>query len=204
MQTLSHISSQRPARPGGASARRGLAPLLAALLLAAAPALAQTADAPGGDLIRAPLEMDEAGIYCPTDHVSKEPAPDTESGYILLTEGNPQLALTSRVVPAYIGLSFGLRIRLAPGTPPGPYIFTVRHPPVGPRQVTVESWDPALSSNWGVRSFNFEFDRELVPGTWSFEVHQGDELLLRQSFEVVPAMQAPAAIDICFGNSFVS
>ncbi|MBY5973980.1 DUF3859 domain-containing protein [Ferrimonas balearica] len=200
MQILSHISSQRPARlSGGASARQGWAALLAALLLAG-PAAAQT----DPDMIAPPLEMDEAGIYCPADHVSKEPAPNTESGYILLTEGNPELALTSRVVPAYIGISFGIRIRLAPGTEPGPYLFTVRHPPIGPRQVTVESWDPALSANWGVRSFNFEFDREMVPGTWTFEVSRGDETLLRQSFEVVPAMQAPAAIDICFGNSFVS
>lgn len=167
-------------------------------------ALAEASATIPGDILRAPLELDEAGIYCPTDHVSKEAAPDTESGYILLTEGNPQLVMASRVVPAYIGISFGIRIRLAPGTEQGGYTFTVSHPPIGPRQVTRESWDPGLSTSWGVRSFNFEFDRELVTGTWTFEVLRGEEVLLRQSFEVVPPMVAPDAIDLCFGDSFVS
>ena len=69
--------------------------------------------------------------------------------------------------------------------------------------MTTESWNPGLNDSWGVRSFNFEFDRELVTGTWTFEVSRGDELLLRQSFQVVPPMQAPEAIDICFGNTFI-
>lgn len=199
------IRALGPVLPGGAKAFLRGALLCLALPTLAQPLLAE-GTAPGlpGDILEPPLELAEAGIYCPADHVAREPAPDTESGYILLTDENPELALSTRVVPAYIGISFGIRIRLAPDTPPGPYVLTVRHPPVGPRQVTVESWNPALDSRWGVRSFNFEFDRELVTGTWTFEVWQGDELLLRQSFQVVPPMQAPEAIDICFGNTFLS
>ncbi|MBR9764025.1 MAG: DUF3859 domain-containing protein [Rhodobacteraceae bacterium] len=186
--------------------RGGLAGMLRGATLLLLPALPATAEGttPLADILLPPLEMNEAGIYCPADHVAREPAPETESGYILLTEENPELVLASRVVPAYIGISFGIRIRLAPEAAPGPYLFTVRHPPVGPRQVTTESWNPALASRWGVRSFNFEFDRELVTGTWTFEVSRDDVVLLRQSFEVVPPMQAPEAIDLCFGNTFVS
>ncbi len=201
MRGAAHFPKAPP--PASRGGIRTFARGAALWLLSALPAAAQ-GTAPLADILLPPLEMSEAGIYCPADHVAKEDAPDTESGYILLTEENPEMVLSSRVVPAYIGISFGIRIRLEPGAPLEPYVFTVHHPPVGPRQVTTESWNPALDSRWGVRSFNFEFDRELVTGTWTFEVSRDDVVLLRQSFEVVPPMQAPEAIDICFGNTFVS
>ncbi|QPM91014.1 DUF3859 domain-containing protein [Pseudooceanicola algae] len=159
---------------------------------------------PSRDFVSAPIELEEAGVYCPVDHVGRAAAPDTESGYILLMEGDQRVALHSRVVPASLGISFGVRIRHAPGAPMGNYRMVVTHPPYGPRNISVESWDPNISTGWGVRSFQFEYDRELQVGPWSMELYQGDDLLMRQSFQVVPPQEAPEAIEICFGGTFIS
>jgi hypothetical protein len=184
---------------------------LAVLLSTLAPTIALSqglaevaSSATSRDFIRAPLEMEEAGIYCPSAHVGTEPAPETESGYILLMAGDQRVALNSRTVPAHLGISFGVRIRLAPGSEASDYRMVVLHPPYGPMDITQESWDPNLRDDWGVRSFQFEYEREMQPGLWAFEVHRGDEVLMRQSFTVVPMADAPEAVDLCFGGTFLS
>ncbi|WP_158585628.1 DUF3859 domain-containing protein [Pseudooceanicola sediminis] len=164
----------------------------------------RSSTATGQDFVRAPVEMAEAGIYCPSDHVGTEPAPETESGYILLMAGDQRVALHSRTVPAHLGISFGVRIRLTPGSDTRNYRMVVQHPPYGALDITQEIWDPNLRGDWGVRSFQFEYEREMQPGLWSFEVHRGDEVLMRQTFNVVPMSEAPEAIDLCFGGTFLS
>lgn len=165
---------------------------------------ARSTSATSGDFVTAPIEMEEAGIYCPSDHVGTEPAPETESGYILLMAGDQRVALHSRTVPAHLGISFGVRIRLAPGVDAGDYRMVVQHPPFGPMDITHESWDPNLRDDWGVRSFQFEYEREMQIGLWSFEVQHGDKVLMRQTFNVVPMADAPEAVDLCFGSTFLS
>lgn len=179
---------------------------MAGVMLAAPPALAEvkTPAVPQHDFVRAPVQMEEAGIYCPMDNLGTAPAPQTESGYILLMEGDQRVAVHDRLVPAQLGISFGVRIRLAPGTPADGYRMVVKHPAYGPSDMTMQSWDPNIGTGWGVRSFQFEYDRELQPGLWSMELYKEDTLMMRQSFQVVPPAQAPDAIDICFGNTFIS
>ncbi|WP_163847292.1 DUF3859 domain-containing protein [Pseudooceanicola aestuarii] len=175
----------------------GLGGAFACLLCPAA--LAQSAD-----FIAPRLELSEAGIFCPIPSAGTAPAPGTESGVINLIDGDHRVALHDHRVPAHIGLSFGIRIRLAPGAPPGPYSVVLTHPPVGPRAVTREVWNAEIGTDYGVRLFEFEFDRELRPGAWVFEITDGTTTYLRQSFEVVPPRQAPAAIDLCFGQQLLS
>ncbi|MBT9384718.1 DUF3859 domain-containing protein [Pseudooceanicola sp. CBS1P-1] len=174
------------------------------LALPAPALLAGPAPAPATDFTTAPVELEEAGIYCGTDPVGTEPAPGTESGYILVVARDQQAVSLNRRVPAALGISFGVRIRLAPDAPPGAYRMVVHHPPIGPEGITREVWDPNLGGAFGVRSFLFEHERELQPGPWSFEVERDGTVLMRQSFEVVPAQQAPDALDICFGRAFTS
>ncbi len=205
-------TAARPGRPLAACASALLALMLLALpgpSSASEPGLEPgRQQAPGPDtatdFTSAAIELSEAGIYCPMETLGTLDAPDTETGYVLMARGDPSPVLNSNLVPAYIGISFGVRIRLAEGQPPGQYEMVMRHPAYGPRNVTEERWPSDLTRNWGIRSFRFEYPRELATGAWSLEVHRGDRVLMRRSFTVVPPSQAPEAVDLCFSGSFIS
>lgn len=162
------------------------------LTLLASPALAAPAEPQAG----AEVAWLEVGVFCALQAMDRMPAPGTASGWIHVPASEITFHWPDRqVVPAAIGLAFGVRVMGAPGfaTSDGAEARVMR-----PGRTTPEVWASGISDAGDTLSF-FRFDtpEELVPGLWTFEGWDGDTLLYRVEFEVVPAAALPEIVDAC-------
>lgn len=125
------------------------------------------------------------GYFCALDPVAEIPAEDTISGTVSLIEGPPRLIRQGPLVPAQIGVGFGVIFDLPPGTS-GPVTVEVTHPPMGPQSVTRETW---VSSATGVAGnyvgFTFDLPYEVRKGAWSFRGTANGRVVFEATFDVV-------------------
>jgi hypothetical protein len=167
-----------------------------ALSLLVAPAWAAPADPQSVPEI-ARLEV---GIFCALQAMDRMPAPGTASGWIHVPTGEITFHWPDRqVVPAAIGLAFGVRATGAPG-----FITSTRAQVrvTRPGRAAPEVWDSGISDAGPALSF-FRFDtpEELLHGLWTIEAWDGEAQLYRVEFEVVPASAVPDISDACGATS---
>lgn len=131
----------------------------------------------------------EAGQYCPTFSVNRRPAPGTSAGYTDLYDGRPALISASRMIELRPDNTFGIYVQLADPNDIAAATTRITHPPfLNEDKTTVELDTSDFVGTDGVgRLFSFDYSYEMVPGVWTFEAMDGDELLYRVSFNVVPA-----------------
>ncbi|MCR8547981.1 DUF3859 domain-containing protein [Salipiger sp. P9] len=175
--------------------------VLACLAAFAAPAPAVAAESYAHD----PMILIDHGVICQVTAQGARPAPDTLLGEINLIEQTRDMDVTTRVVPAKAGISFGIKFTLRPGTGERDMRVIVTHPPMGPEGITRESWTAAVSEGRSsLNLFTFEFPYEMVPGEWVMALEAEGERLMEQRFEVVPELAAPGVLSVCFGQDFLS
>ncbi|APX23447.1 MAG: DUF3859 domain-containing protein [Rhodobacteraceae bacterium] len=174
-------------------------PALLAMLAGAAPA--QTPRSFAND----PMILIDHGVICQVAAEGARPAPDTMVGEINLVRQTREMDVTTRVVPAKPGISFGIKFTLRPDTPPRDMNVIVTHPAMGPEGVTRESWTASVSGGRpSLNLFTFEFPYELVTGAWTMALEFEGERLMEQHFEVVPELAGAAVLSVCYGQDFVS
>jgi hypothetical protein len=168
---------------------------LALSLLMAAPATADPAPPTPGPLV-ARLEV---GVFCSLHAMNQRPAPGTLSGWIHVPEGEITFHWPDRqVVPAQLGIAFGVRAQLVPGAVVAFGEMRVWRPG-GDRP---EVWDSAFGDMGGsVNFFRFDHEHELIPGLWRFEAWDGATQLFAAEFEVVPAAALPEIAQACGATS---
>ena len=67
-----------------------------------------------GSVHEAPhVTLVEYGVFCVDEAVTKEPAPNTEAGFIGIIDTPPRLVLPGTIAPAMLGVSFGVRWQMA-------------------------------------------------------------------------------------------
>ncbi|MBX3520356.1 MAG: DUF3859 domain-containing protein [Xanthobacteraceae bacterium] len=159
------------------------------VLAAAGIACAQTVDR---------VEISNAGIYrLRIDGV--EPAPNSALG-VFKTVSNPVLVERTERVAGAKGTNFGFNFQIA-GAPQGQLVtvrFVTRFPPPGLRDprtgkvlLTSENDRQYRIGELAFRSYGFDEEWEIVPGTWSLEFWYGGKLVGAQKFQVVKAEAAP-------------
>ncbi|NGM45674.1 DUF3859 domain-containing protein [Rhodobacter sp. SGA-6-6] len=175
--------------------------LALALTLLACPALAAPVfAAPAEPQAAAEVARLEVGVFCALQAMDRMPAPGTASGWIHVPTTEITFHWPDRqVVPAALGLAFGVRATGAPGfaTTDRAEVRVTR-----PGGLAPEVWSSGISDAGAALSF-FRFDTadELVPGLWTFEAWDGEALLYRVEFEVVPAAAVPEIVDACGATS---
>ncbi len=168
---------------------------LSAALLWAVPGFAQD----GPSFVADPVELLDFGVICDVEIAGREPAPGTESGTLNIVGDVQAMDVVTRVVPAQIGLTFGVRLEMPEGEAALSGRVVVEHPPLGPGAVTREVWSSELAPGGALVSlFSFEVARELVQGRWIFRYEAGGEVLSEQHFDVVEPAAAPHVMDVCF------
>jgi Domain of unknown function (DUF3859) len=162
-----------------------------AFLLLARMALADPAPPSPGPMI-ATLQV---GVFCALQAMDQRPAPGTLSGWIHVPDAEITFHWPDRqVVPAAIGLAFGVKARMVQGTA-APYAEMRVYRPGSDRP---EVWDSSFTDlGDSVAFFRFDHDHELIPGLWRFEARDGDLLLYSVEFEVVPAAAVPEIAQAC-------
>ncbi|WP_136645574.1 DUF3859 domain-containing protein [Tabrizicola sp. YIM 78059] len=168
---------------------------LALALLLADAAAADPAPPAAGPLV-ARLQV---GVFCSLDPLNQRPAPGTMSGWIHVPEGEITFHWPDRqVVPAQLGIAFGVRAQLVPGA----FVAMGEMRVWRPGSDRPEVWDSAFGDMGGsVNFFRFDHDTELVPGSWRFEGWDGATQLFSAEFEVVPAEALPEIAQACGATS---
>lgn len=172
--------------------------------------LAAPVSAAGGEIVpRAQggveygLTFDGYGVICAIDTEGQRVAPDTESGVLNVVPQGRAFDVVTDVVPAEPGISFGIRTG---GVTPALMAARVEvtHPPMGPQDVTRQSWD-YVPGNPALNLFTFEHPYEAVKGLWTFRVLGADgAVLAAKRFSVTDLSEAPAAARACFEAGFTS
>ncbi len=144
------------------------------------------------------------GAYCAQEPDREAPAPDTASGTINIVPTIPDFRFRQKIIPAQIGIGFGVLAWAPPGVVMEPVTAIVTHPPYPDSGITTESWMTDLDDGPNLMGFSFDRASELVLGEWTFSAlsPEGEELFFI-SFEVVAPELMPNIIEACFG-SFLS
>ena len=182
------------------------AALLALALYASASASAATAETASGSFANSPVELLGAGVICEVELEGQREAPETVSGILNIVDQDREIDVATPRVPADLGLSFGVRAGLLPGTAiPGMVDIVVTHPPMGDRGVTVERWQAVMNAGeTSINLFTFQHDFEMVQGPWLFQIVSEGEVLLQQPFEVTPSGTVPPVQQTCFSARIMS
>ncbi|WP_172300263.1 DUF3859 domain-containing protein [Pseudoruegeria sp. HB172150] len=158
--------------------------LLAALLLTLPGALHAGAVSTGA------AELDY-GYFCALQPVDQGPAADTISGTVNFVEGRPDFLRRGSLVPAQMGLGFGVHVRPLPDYD-GLVTVEVTHPPMGPQGVTHQTWVTELdSTELEYLGYSFDEDYELVEGVWTMKAQSEGRTIYEVAFTVVDADVLP-------------
>ena len=162
-------------------------------------ALAQTT---GPEKVSALLASHEAGIICAPPTVGTASVPDTVAGTTHLIDVEPAFVSTNRRVPAVVGIGFGIKAQASDVSGIPEVTMTITHPPMGKAKATVQTFQTVISGQTPSLTFyQFDFDYELVEGTWQMEATQGGVVIYRTTFVVLPPEQVPELARICgFGE----
>lgn len=158
-----------------------------------------------GNFVKAPVILEDFGVFCPDEATGRVAAPDTERGFIDVINGDPQVDFHTDIVPGELGLGFGMRFRLEPGQDPVQGRVIITHPPFGNPAVSRESYAITVESEFSsMTQFDFDDAYEIQYGTWTLAIEIDGEVLLSRDFTIVPADQSPISTKLCEGPSMVS
>jgi len=147
----------------------------------------------------------EYGLICNVKTVGSEPAPDTDRGSIGLIESTG-FSTHSTIVPAQLGLSFGVKSNAIEGDAIQGVRISVTHPPYKDSGTTDESWVSTIYTDGAsTQMFTFDFPAELLIGKWTLSAQKDDQILYRVTFDVVSPANAPAYLrNLCEGDALTS
>lgn len=140
----------------------------------------------------------ESGVICGQPHESERLAPNTVAGVTHVVTGDLDFVSTKNRVPAVLGIGFGIKAQSRVSGGLNQVEMFIRHPPMGDTGATEQSFMTTVTGNSPNFTFyQFDFDYELVPGRWTMEAWQGNLMLFRVTFDVVPAHLMPELATIC-------
>jgi hypothetical protein len=147
---------------------------------------------PAPPQVSAAIAAIKVGALCQPKADRIVPAPDTELGYISIAKGKPGITIETQVVPDAIGLAFGVMVV------PARDIEQVRMVAYRPNHDAPDVFYSAFVAGvTRVQFFSFEFPQEQEPGLWRMEAWDGDTLLYRVEFDVLPETALPDIVARC-------
>lgn len=154
------------------------------------------AGAAGAEITAPGTAFFDYGFFCAVEIIGHEEAQDTISGVVNMVAETPEFQRRSAIIPAEIGIGFGVHADVLPGYD-GQAVIVNLHPPMGPDGVTRESWTTTYTAGEvSYNGFTFEYDYELVTGPWQISATSNGRLIYRIDFEVVdPALLPKLSCD---------
>lgn len=145
------------------------------------------------------VEFYDAGVLCAQDTSVTREAPDTVAGTTHVIEDAPPFVSNGRVVPAVLGIGFGVRAGLADDLMLDGVTMTVTHPPFAGSGATQQSFQTLVrpASDPGITFYQFDHAYELALGDWTMTAKSGDIVLYETTFTVVPPAILPELAGAC-------
>lgn len=137
------------------------------------------------------------GLACDLGPGTTEGGHNTIDGEVISRSEVPEFNVKTRIIPAEIPRTFGAIVQVSAPPASGLYMASVTHPPMGPRKRTTQSWPTLQSYGLAIVGYTFEDQFELVPGTWTFRLSDGDLVVYQQSYEVVRSHDVTTAGSVC-------
>lgn len=139
------------------------------------------------------IDVIDPGIYVAEVTQVKRDS-DVASGEIFYAKA-AKLVEKTTTIEAKIGVGFGFKLKVVGQSPNGRANLTsitiypqpgVTNPKTGTTTMREEvSRTPKINNPEVYEGFSFENEWEIVTGTWTFEIWDGDRKLVSQSFQVV-------------------
>jgi len=148
----------------------------------------------------------EYGLVCDLVISGSEPAPDTDVGEINIIGSDFNFTTNGTIVPAILGLSFGVKLRMHHGDEANDVVIKVKHPPLKNTGTTEQSWITTLDSEGlSTQLYTFDLPSELVTGDWTISAYKDDTLLYSVVFNVIEPQHAPVYLkQLCKGLDLYS
>lgn len=143
----------------------------------------------------------DAGVLCAQDPSTVRDAPGTVAGTTHVIEEAPPFVSKGRLVPAVIGIGFGVRAGIAGDLGQDGVVMRVTHPALsgGGQGATEQTFVTTIGSELspGITFYQFDYAYELALGDWTMTATVGDETLYEATFTVVPPSALPELAGVC-------
>ncbi|MCF2871841.1 DUF3859 domain-containing protein [Octadecabacter sp. G9-8] len=141
----------------------------------------------------------EAGVICAPDAVTTRAAPDTVAGTTNVVEDAPPFVSKARLVPAVLGIGFGVRAGMDAPVGQNGVTMTVTHPALTGNGATQQSFVTAVGGKTtpGITFYQFDHGYELALGDWTMTASLGGVTLYETTFTVVPPQALPQLAGAC-------
>ena len=141
----------------------------------------------------------EAGVVCAQDTGVSREAPNTVAGTTHVVEDAPPFVSEGRLVPAVIGIGFGVRSGLDGFAGQEGVLMTITHPPFAGSGATEQSFVSTIGSrdDPGITFYQFDYGYELALGDWTMKASVGGVTLYETTFTVVSPRNLPELADVC-------
>lgn len=140
----------------------------------------------------------ETGVICPPEPVGTRPAPGTVAGTTHVIDDEPPFVSNSHRVPAVLGIGFGVKAMSEDQFGLDNVTMVVTHPPMGDGAVESQNFLTSISGvDPSLTFYQFDYDYELLIGTWEMTAMHEGEVLYTTSFEIVPPSQVPELASVC-------
>lgn len=147
----------------------------------------------------------EAGVICPPETVGSSPAPDTIAGTTHLIDEEPPFVSNARVVPAVLGIGFGVKAQTPIEGGINQITMVVTHPAMGNEGVESQSFLTRINDvEPSLTFYQFDYSYELLPGSWTMTAMRADEVLYQVDFEIVPPDLVPELAGVCGYENLLS
>ena len=111
---------------------------------------------------------------------------------------DPPFVSASRIVPATLGVGFGVKAQSEAPAGLSGVLLEVLHPPMGPEGQTRQSFFTSMSGQSpSITFYQFDHPYELVTGQWTIRAYSGEVALLSVTFEVVDPRSVPELAVAC-------
>lgn len=141
----------------------------------------------------------EAGVICAPPSIGTREAPDTVAGTTHVIEDAPPFVSTGRVVPAALGIGFGVRSGMAGVLGQDGVVMTVTHPPFAQSGATRQSFETYIGpqDTPAVTFYQFDYPYEMALGEWVMSASVEGVPLYEVTFTVVPPAALPQLAEVC-------
>lgn len=141
------------------------------------------------------------GVFCAVQTEGTKDAPGTEAGAISLYTDVPDFEWATSVVPAMLGITFGVKVEILNGSDMDNILMSVTHPPfAGSGRVEDAYFTDFEIVNENINAFSFDEPYEMQPGDWVFVATQEGKQIYRMEFKVVDPSVIPTIAGACHGN----
>lgn len=141
----------------------------------------------------------EGGVLCAPNAVETRDAPDTIAGTTNVIKDAPPFVSTARLVPAVLGIGFGVRAGMSSEFGQDGVLMTATHPPLAGSDATSQSFYTYVGSfdDPGITFYQFDHGYELALGDWTMTASYGGLTLYETTFTVVSPATLPQLAGAC-------